>query len=161
VSPSRRSPLRCRDGIAPGSIRITSNSILYSLSETQEEYPHLALAPLRDARLVATAIAQALGLRSVSLTWVVAIVLTSLGHLAREQGDYPRAIARYRESLALHRAFGTKGYIAWCFEVSPSIDPSWRSEEARMFADQSSLYSRNLCSTWDLPRDVIPLCERD
>ncbi|HEU5384153.1 MAG TPA: tetratricopeptide repeat protein [Ktedonobacteraceae bacterium] len=54
--------------------------------------------------------------RSVNLTWAVANVLTSLGHLARSQGDYRRAIGWYRESLALHRAFGTRGYIAWSFE---------------------------------------------
>ena len=54
--------------------------------------------------------------RAINLTWAVAIVLTSLGHLAGEQGDYRRALVRYRESLVLLRTFGTKGYIAWCFE---------------------------------------------
>ncbi len=54
--------------------------------------------------------------RSVNLTWAIANVLTSLGHLAQERGDYSRAITRYQESLALHSNFGTKAYIAWCFE---------------------------------------------
>jgi len=54
--------------------------------------------------------------RSVNLTWAIANVLISLGHLAREQGDFHRAITRYQESLALHSNFGTRSYIAWCFE---------------------------------------------
>ena len=54
--------------------------------------------------------------RAINLTWPVAIALTSLGHLAGSQGDYRLALDRYRESLALLRTFGTKGYIAWCFE---------------------------------------------
>jgi tetratricopeptide (TPR) repeat protein len=54
--------------------------------------------------------------RSVNLTWAVANVLTSLGHMARSQGDYRQAIARYQESLTVHRAFGAQGYIAWSLD---------------------------------------------
>lgn len=54
--------------------------------------------------------------RAINLTWAEAIALTSLGHLAGSQGDYRLALDRYRESLVLLRTFGTKGYIAWCFE---------------------------------------------
>lgn len=39
-----------------------------------------------------------------------------LGHLARQQGNYALAKTRYREALALYRAFGSPSYRAWCLE---------------------------------------------
>jgi hypothetical protein len=50
------------------------------------------------------------------MTWDIAITTTLLGHLARQQQNYAQAKARYREALALYRAFGSPAYIASCLE---------------------------------------------
>jgi tetratricopeptide (TPR) repeat protein len=54
--------------------------------------------------------------RQIGLTWGIANILTSLALVARDQGDYLRAPALYREALALHQTFGNKTYIAWVVE---------------------------------------------
>jgi len=59
----------------------------------------------------ALANAQALG-----ITWDIPIMTTLLGHLARQQQNYPLAKARYREALVLYRAFGSPTYIAACLD---------------------------------------------
>jgi predicted ATPase/transcriptional regulator with XRE-family HTH domain len=48
--------------------------------------------------------------------WSRAMITTLLGHVAREQRDYRLAEARYREALALLRAFGSPTFMAWCLE---------------------------------------------
>ena len=54
--------------------------------------------------------------RARGFTWGVANVTTLLGRLARQQGNYALAKARYREGLALHRTHGSATYSAWCLE---------------------------------------------
>jgi hypothetical protein len=44
------------------------------------------------------------------------MIMTMLGHLARQQQNYALAKARYREGLMLLRAFDTPTYTAWCLE---------------------------------------------
>src|SRR5262249_42536632 len=53
---------------------------------------------------------------AVGATWGVAAITTMLGHLARREGAFALAQARYRERLALYCAFGTSNLIAWCLE---------------------------------------------
>src|SRR3989440_3162013 len=76
------------------------------------------LAGLRGDAARATALleealanAQALG-----ITWDIPIMTTLLGHLARQQQNYPLAKARYREALVLYRAYGSPTYIASCLD---------------------------------------------
>jgi predicted ATPase/DNA-binding XRE family transcriptional regulator len=59
----------------------------------------------------AFAIVQGLGMQ-----WGMAMIAALLGHLAYQQQSYALAKARYRESLALLRAFDSPTYIAWCLE---------------------------------------------
>jgi tetratricopeptide (TPR) repeat protein len=54
--------------------------------------------------------------RSIDLTWGIVNILTLLGHLARQQQDYERARAYYRESLAIYEQLGNATYTAWCLE---------------------------------------------
>ncbi len=44
------------------------------------------------------------------------MIMTMLGHLARQQQNYAQAKARYREGLTLLRAFDSPTYTAWCLE---------------------------------------------
>jgi ATP/maltotriose-dependent transcriptional regulator MalT len=55
------------------------------------------------------------------MTWGVANMLTGLSLLARDQGDYDRALALARESLTLHGGFGNKTYLAWSFEGMATV----------------------------------------
>jgi tetratricopeptide (TPR) repeat protein len=64
-------------------------------------------------RLFEEALAHA---RAIHMTWGVATMLTHLALLARDQGNYGRALALAQESLTLHGAFGNKTYLAWNFE---------------------------------------------
>lgn len=50
------------------------------------------------------------------MQWGRAMIATLLGHLAQGQQRYTLAKARYRESLALLRAFDSPPYTAWCLE---------------------------------------------
>ena len=50
------------------------------------------------------------------MTFGVALIMTMLGHLARQQQNYALAKARYREGLTLLRAFDSPTYTAWCLE---------------------------------------------
>ncbi|MDQ6662169.1 MAG: tetratricopeptide repeat protein, partial [Chloroflexota bacterium] len=54
--------------------------------------------------------------QAVGMTWDIPIMTTLLGHLARQQQNYPLAKARYREALVLYRAFSSPTYIASCLE---------------------------------------------
>lgn len=54
--------------------------------------------------------------QAMGMTWDIAITTTLLGHLASLQHNYAQAKARYREALALYRAFGSPAYIAACLE---------------------------------------------
>jgi predicted ATPase/DNA-binding XRE family transcriptional regulator len=59
----------------------------------------------------ALAVAQATG-----ITWDIPTFTVLLGQLARQQHDLALAKSRYREALALYRAFGSPTYIASCLE---------------------------------------------
>jgi hypothetical protein len=50
------------------------------------------------------------------MMWDIPIMTTMLGHLARQQQNYPLAKARYREALILYRTFSSPTYIASCLE---------------------------------------------
>jgi predicted ATPase/DNA-binding XRE family transcriptional regulator len=67
----------------------------------------------RAAGLLEQALASA---RAHRIGWDVAIITTLLGHLARQQRNYPLAKASYREGLQRLGAFGSPTYIAWCLE---------------------------------------------
>ena len=54
--------------------------------------------------------------QAVGMTWDIPIMTTQLGHLARQQQNYPLAKARYREALVLYRAFSSPTYIASCLD---------------------------------------------
>jgi tetratricopeptide (TPR) repeat protein len=54
--------------------------------------------------------------RTLEMRWDSAMIITLLGHVARQQQNYPLAKARYRESLLLLREFGSPTYIAWSLE---------------------------------------------
>jgi len=53
---------------------------------------------------------------AIGLTWDIPIMITLLGHLARQQQNYAVATARYREALALFRTFSSPLYTAGCLE---------------------------------------------
>jgi predicted ATPase/transcriptional regulator with XRE-family HTH domain len=67
----------------------------------------LATGLLEEGRLLA---------QSGGITFVVAGNTNMLAHLAHQQGNYALAKTRYREALALYRAFGSPSYRAWCLE---------------------------------------------
>ena len=69
--------------------------------------------PFRATTLYEEALAVA---RAMGMTFGVALIMTMLGHLARQQQNYALAKARYREGLALLRAFDSPTYTAWCLE---------------------------------------------
>jgi predicted ATPase/DNA-binding XRE family transcriptional regulator len=54
--------------------------------------------------------------QAIGITWDIPIMTTMLGHLARQQQNYPMAKARYREALMLYRVFSSPTYIAACLE---------------------------------------------
>ena len=53
---------------------------------------------------------------AIGITWDIPIMLTLLGHLARQQQNYAAATARYREALGLYRTFSSPLYTAGCLE---------------------------------------------
>jgi len=67
----------------------------------------------RATALVEEALA---GVRFMGMTFGIAGNTTLLGHLARQQSNYPLAKAHYREALVLYRTFGSPTYTAWCLE---------------------------------------------
>ena len=69
--------------------------------------------PARATTLYEAALAVA---RAMATTFGVALIMTMLGHLARQQQNYALAKARYREGLTLLQAFDTPTYTAWCLE---------------------------------------------
>lgn len=79
---------------------------LAEIARTQGDVVH-ATALLEEA----LANAQAIG-----MSWDISIIKTQLGHLANQQQHYALAKARYREALALYRAFGSPTYTALCLE---------------------------------------------
>jgi DNA-binding CsgD family transcriptional regulator len=52
------------------------------------------------------------GLRALGFSWRLGDTLRSFGDLARERGDYPEALARYRESVALAGEHGDTLFLA-------------------------------------------------
>jgi predicted ATPase/DNA-binding XRE family transcriptional regulator len=54
--------------------------------------------------------------RAHQIGWDIAIIATLLGHLARQQQNFPLAKIHYQEALRRLGAFGSPTYIAWCLE---------------------------------------------
>ena len=54
--------------------------------------------------------------RAQGMIFGVALIMTLLGHLARQQQNYSQAKARYREGLMILSAFDSPTYAAWCLE---------------------------------------------
>ena len=80
---------------------------------------HLAdLARMRGDIAHATALSEEAlaNAQAIGITWDIPIILTLLGHLARQQRNYAVAKARYWEALALYRAFSSPTYIASCLD---------------------------------------------
>jgi predicted ATPase/transcriptional regulator with XRE-family HTH domain len=101
------------------------------------------LAGLRGDAARATALleealanAQALG-----ITWDIPIMTTLLGHLARQQQNYPLAKARYREALVLYRAFSSPTYIAACLDgyAATACAEGHYAQATRLCAQASAL----------------------
>ena len=101
------------------------------------------LAGLRGDAARATALleealanAQALG-----ITWDIPIMTTLLGHLARQQQNYPLAKARYREALVLYRAYGSPTYIASCLDgyAATACAEGHYTQATRLCAQASTL----------------------
>ena len=98
----------------------------------------------------AQALAQALG-----ITWDIANITTMLGHLARQQQNYPLARAHYREALALYRTFSSPVYTASCLE----------GYAAAMCAEGSYVQATRLCAQASALREQtqapLPPTERE
>jgi len=84
----------------------------------------------------AQALAQAMG-----MTWDIPIFMTLLGHLARQQQNYPLAKARYREALVLYRAFSSPTYIASCLDgyAATACAEGHYAQATRLCAQASTL----------------------
>ena len=54
--------------------------------------------------------------RAQGMTFGVALIMTLLGHLARQQQNYSQAKVRYREGLMILSAYDSPTYTAWCLE---------------------------------------------
>ena len=67
----------------------------------------------RATALLEEALASA---QAIGMTWDIPIITTLLGHLARQQQNYPLAKARYRQALVLYRTFNSPTYIAACLD---------------------------------------------
>ena len=50
------------------------------------------------------------------MTFGVALIMTLLGHLARQMQNYSQAKARYQEGLKILSAYDSPTYTAWCLE---------------------------------------------
>ena len=89
------------------------------------------------------------------MTFGVALIMTMLGHLARQQEDYAQAKARYREGLMLLRAFDSPTYTAWCLEgfAAAACAQGDYAQTTRLCAAASAL--RGLIQT------PLPPAERD
>ncbi len=80
---------------------------------------HLAeLARMQgDSAYATTLLEEALAnAQATGMTWDIPIITTLLGHLAYQQQNYSLAKARYREALALYRAFSSPHLHASCLE---------------------------------------------
>jgi len=89
------------------------------------------------------------------MTFGVALIMTMLGHLARQLQNYTRAKARYREGLALLRAFDSPTYTAWCLE----------GYAAALSAEESYVQATALCAAAVTLREQVqtplPPAERE
>jgi tetratricopeptide (TPR) repeat protein len=69
--------------------------------------------------------------QAAGITWDIPTFTVLLGHLARQQHDLALAKTRYREALALYRAFGSPTYIATCLEgMAATMCEEGRYEQA-------------------------------
>jgi predicted ATPase/transcriptional regulator with XRE-family HTH domain len=59
--------------------------------------------------------------QAIGITWDIPVMMTQLGHLARELQNYAEATAHYREALALFRMFSSPLYTAGCLEGYAAI----------------------------------------
>jgi tetratricopeptide (TPR) repeat protein len=93
------------------------------------------------ARAITLAEEGSLLAQSAGITFVVAGQATMLGHLAHQQGNYALAKTRYREALALYRAFGSPTYRAGCLEgLAATLCAEGRYEPAtRLYAAEAVL----------------------
>ena len=93
--------------------------------------------------------------RAMGMTFGVAMIMTMLGHLARQQQNYALAKARYREGLTLLRAFDSPTYTGL---VPGGLRRSFCAEEYYVQADEA------LCGGGGTARtgtDPVPLTERE
>jgi hypothetical protein len=59
--------------------------------------------------------------REIGDKWAIANALNNLGNVARAQGDYEAAHARYRESLALNRELDDRLALAYLLEDTGTL----------------------------------------
>jgi uncharacterized protein HemY len=79
--------------------------------------------------------------QAIGITWDIPIHMTLLGHLARQQQNYPLAKARYREALVLYRVYGSPTYIASCLEgyATTACAEGHYAQATRLCAQASTL----------------------
>ena len=93
--------------------------------------------------------------QAIGMTFGVALVMTMLGHVARQQQNFALAKARYREGLSLLREFASPTYTAWCLE----------GYAAALSAEEFYLQATRLCAAAVTLREQaltpLPPSERD
>jgi len=95
--------------------------------------------------------------QAIGLTWDIPIMITLLGHLARQQQNYALATARYREALALFRTFSSPLYTAGCLEGYAAIICTERhyAQATRLCAAAATLREQAQTSLPPAERDAF------
>src|SRR6266571_7875505 len=117
------------------------------------------LAGLRgDAARATALLEEALALaQAIGITWDIPIMMTLLGHLARQQQNYPLAKARYREALVLYRAFGSPTYIAACLDgyAATACAEGHYAQATRLCAQASTLREQTQTALLPVEREAF------
>jgi predicted ATPase/DNA-binding XRE family transcriptional regulator len=100
----------------------------------------------------ALALAQATG-----ITWDIPTFTVLLGNLARQQHDLALAKLRYREALALYRAFGSPTYIASCLEgiAATMCDEGQYKQAIRLCASAAAIREQTQTPLLPVERETL------
>jgi predicted ATPase/DNA-binding XRE family transcriptional regulator len=96
----------CAESAAPGNLRHLALTNLAEIARARRDYSGAE-------ELLTEALAAA---RAVGNTLEAAMIITLLGHTARQRGCYAQARAHYHGSLALFSEYGSLTFLAWCLE---------------------------------------------
>ncbi len=94
------------ESAAPGNLRYWALTNLAEIARARGDLT-------RAEELLTEALALA---RADSNTWETAMIVTLLGHTARQRQQYAQARMHYRDSLAHFSASGSPTFLAWCLE---------------------------------------------